>query len=149
MSHTIKRGKLHKLIGLYERNYGMLMSIIPGLRHIDAVLQSDPDAGVRLHVSVIEHCKYTTLVSIRHFLHGGGSFVPNLDMKVRISHDAKVVEVVSYQQHGRIQPSYKYPNSKMYLPDEKYQHNHLLCEWLHSCISQGYSFVETSRAIDV
>lgn len=149
MSHTIKRGKLHRLIGLYERNYGMLMSIIPGLRHIDVVLQSDNDGAVRLRVSVIEHCKYTTLVSIRHFLPGDDRLVPNLDMTVRISHDAKVAEVVSYQQHGRIQPSYIYPNSKMYLPDEKYQHNHLLGEWLHCCISQGYSFVETSSAIDV
>jgi uncharacterized protein YqiB (DUF1249 family) len=41
-----------------------------------------------------------------------------------------MAEAIGYQDTNRLEGCYKYPNPKMFLPDEKAQLNIFLTEWL-------------------
>jgi len=144
MSHTIYRGKLHKLISLYECNFEKLMRLVPDLRGLRVSLRTATGRDMELHINVVEHCKYTTIISIQHYFKGAFHAIPNLDISVRLCHDARVAEVISFQRHARFRPIYPYPNRNMYHKDEKYQHNHLLAEWLDYCLKRGVDFARQS-----
>jgi uncharacterized protein YqiB (DUF1249 family) len=58
-------------------------------------------------------------------------------VKVRLYHDAKMAEVISAQNIGSLQPSYRYPNIKMYQKNEKEMVNIFLAEWLQFCLTQS------------
>ncbi|MDH5435631.1 MAG: DUF1249 domain-containing protein [Gammaproteobacteria bacterium] len=137
MSHTIYRRKLYRLISLYEHNYRRLNALIPALHDADGELMLRDDDSVQFSLHIIEQCKYTTLLSLKHYFDNGDHIV-DMEMRIRVSHDAAVAEVVSYQRHGRLEPVYDYPNEKMYHKDEKYQHNSLLADWLNLCADRQY-----------
>ena len=56
---------------------------------------------------------------------------------VRLYHDAKMAEVVSFQGCAAFLPEYFYPNKNMLQPDEKKQRNIFLGEWLSYCLAFG------------
>ena len=56
---------------------------------------------------------------------------------VRVYHDARMAEVISWNRHRLLQARYQYPNEKMYLPDEKAQLNQFLGECLRQCLEFG------------
>ena len=47
-----------------------------------------------------------------------------------------MAEVISAQNIGSLEPSYRYPNTKMYQKNEKEMVNLFLAEWLHFCLTQ-------------
>ena len=59
------------------------------------------------------------------------------EMLVRMYHDAKTAEVISFQQARFIKARYPLPNKEMYQADEKQQINFFLSEWLSFCQKEG------------
>ena len=118
---------------VYEANYKRLMQLVPDLRSVTGVMISRGDniSGISLHI--LEHCKYTTSLSLKHFLRTNGKLVPDLEMKIRAYHDAQVAEVVAYQRESRFASYYPYPNPKMRHHFEKRQINLFFSEWLKYC----------------
>ena len=93
-----------------------------------------------LVLEVLDRSRYTTTISLTHFLNIDGILVPNPNMRVRLYHDAKVAEVVAYQNHSNFKHRYPYPNPKMLLRREKRAVNQFLAEWLAHCVAMGYRF---------
>ena len=87
-------------------------------------------------VSVVERSRYTTTISLTQATHVG-EWVPEPTITVRLYHDARLAEVLSYQKNRRIKQSYEYPNDKMYHRNEKAQLNAFLGEWLDTCLKSG------------
>lgn len=128
---------LHSLMPLYEGNYRSLTYLVPALRSIQVPATFILSDLPRIRMSIVECCKYTALLAFTHSLSVGAVRVPDLALKVRICHDARVAEVIGYQGRSRFAAVYPYPNKDMYGVFEKRQVNLFLGEWLHFCRFSG------------
>ena len=121
-----------------DANYLRLMKLMPNRDAADRVFTlplgaSDP--VVRLEVT--ERCRYTTVVEVTQVAPAEG--LPGTSLSVRLYHDAKCAEVISFQNERRFEAVYDYPNSKMRHRDEKAQVNRFLSEFLAMCLAHGVS----------
>lgn len=123
------------MIRLNEINFALLQQIIPEEDQLGATTSWQINQQ-KYQITVEELTRYTKLISIRQitsFAHY--CYLPVIN--VRIYYDAMVAEVCSTQQIYRFKARYDYPNKTMCQPDEKYQINQFLTDWLHYCISYG------------
>jgi uncharacterized protein YqiB (DUF1249 family) len=113
---------------LCEMNYARLIRLLPDL---DAQLQRSFTLanGQVVQLDVTEQFKYTLTVELKQ-LNEATPWVQPIQMKIRMYHDARMAEAIGYQDTNRLEGCYKYPNPKMFLPDEKAQLNIFLTEWL-------------------
>ncbi|MAM69789.1 MAG: cytoplasmic protein [Gammaproteobacteria bacterium] len=88
-------------------------------------------------IEVIEKFKYTSTVRIAQENEYSWSLYKTPEMLIRMYHDAKTAEVISYQQVRYLKAKYELPNKNMYQADEKEQINFLLSEWLCFCRQEG------------
>lgn len=136
------------IAGVYEANYRSIMHLIPDLEQISGSYESWPDGLPVLNLKVAEQCKYTTIIDITHLLDVDGKQIPDLFLKLRICHDARVAEVITYQNQSHFfLPMYMFPNGKLLYPLEKRRVNQFLGEWLKFCITHGYQFVPQVDAL--
>ena len=130
---------------VYEVNYKRLMQLIPDIRSIVGIMISRGGDIPCIRLNVLEHCKYTTTLCLTHHLKIDGKVIPDLEMKIRVYHDAKVAEVIAYQHESRFASYYPYPNPKMRHHFEKRQINLFFSEWLKYCRLSGIEFVTDNR----
>ena len=96
-------------------------------------------------IEVIESFKYTSTIRIVNSYDPLESelgseteaYYQAPEMLVRMYHDAKTAEVISYQQARYFKARYPLPNKSMYQADEKEQINFFLSEWLSFCLREG------------
>ena len=123
---------------VYEENFSRLTALLPELESVrdDLVLRAEgvPD----LQVKLVDRSPYTTTIQLSHSLGVDERFVRALYMKIRIYRDARVLEVLAYQNSGHFKALYPYPNPSMFQPYEKRRVNQFLGEWLAYCLRQGY-----------
>jgi len=124
-----------------EANYARIMKLLPDM---DSVDQRDfgvelTGAGlVQIRIEVKERCKYTTMIDISQQVQSDVSLWASTPcFSLRVYHDARMAEVIAFDQHQRLRPSYDYPNANMYHRDEKIQLNIYLGEWLSHCLEFG------------
>lgn len=138
-SDSPRAAVLRELLAAAEFNYVMLARLVPDLRKHDEhrlriVGPAGQEASVVLHVR--ERGPFTTLLEVAESRATDGWVAPMVAV-VRVSHDAKVAEVVEFYRRRRLQARYPYPNPEMLQPDEKLQVNRLLGEWLQHCLRRG------------
>ena len=128
-------------VGLYEVNYRRLTRLFPRLRELEGACVVLCDEAHRIRLQVVERTPYTVLVDLSHDFDDVPEWLDCPAMRLRVYHDAKVVEVVSYQGHFRFRNRYEYPNAKMCSRHEKRLVNLFLGEWLEHSLSawQGES----------
>ncbi len=135
-----------------DANYVRLLRLFPDLRDKSDQTINLPLQALNAQVvfTVLEKGPYTTLVQID--VQDGRDGSQDSDsppawinqvgaptMTVRIYHDARSAEVVSYQAQNRFHSSYEYPNTRMRQRDEKVQLNRFLSEFLTLCLEHGAS----------
>ena len=84
-------------------------------------------------MTICEQTRYTTVISLApeerlENKEAWWSTQPHL--MIRLYHDVRMAEVIAANQYHNLAIYYDYPNPHMHQPDEKYQLNHLLAEWL-------------------
>lgn len=129
-----------------EANYARIMRLLPDMAYVDQSqyeIEFSRSAPEQYQIVVKERCKYTTMIDIRQLpSNRTPSWLESLNaspwFSLRVYHDARMAEVIAYNRHQRLQPSYDYPNDKMYHRDEKAQLNKFLGEWLSHCLLYGY-----------
>ena len=132
--------------GYYEANFERLAWLAPTLVSapdaIRGVLLSHGADGMRLQLAILEHSKYTTTIALTHYLHMDDAMVTDPFMKIRIYHDARVAEVLSYQCQSQLQIFH--PDATLNVSNlrEKCRINQFLSEWLDYCIAHGYRFAQ-------
>jgi len=128
---------------LYEANYAKLLRLIPNTLNGISVqeiqknisLSSNNDKPIKFTLEIEEFCKYTLIANFKINYNFSNPLVSSPIFKLHICHDAKVAEVVGYNQHSRFKPDYEYPNQNMLHRDEKHQVNRLLSEFLNYFIN--------------
>lgn len=125
-----------------ETNYWRLNKLMPGA-HTErwgfAVNSGDTHHQTRIHI--LERSRYTTTVKIAQSekQRSESAWLKAPQLTVRLYHDARLAEVLAWENHRRLQPRYDYPNRAMYQRDEKAQLNRFLGEWLSLCLKCGRS----------
>lgn len=131
------------LVGLQavcESNYWRLLKLMPdtdSLTERSLLLDTGDGQPQRLSVRLLERCRYTTTVQLLH--HSGPGWLAPPSMEVRLYHDAAMAEVVAAYSRRQFRGVYPYPNEQMLQPDEKFQLNQFLGEWLSHCQRHGHS----------
>ena len=123
---------------VYEYNFQCLIQLLPELQSPQRRLLSYSGTAGGLSVEVVEHHKYTTIIRLTQILPVSLPLTGNPVMMVRVYHDARVAEVLSYQHHQRFQPRYDYPNPDMRQRREKQRVNEFLGEWLRFCLVNNW-----------
>lgn len=129
-----KRGTICSLMPVYEDNYRLMRGLVPALGLIRVPTTLILSDYPRISLSILECAPYTCVAALNHsFGVCDGRLLRDIEMRLRVYHDARVIEVISYQGRGRFAPHYPYPNEAMLSPFEKRQVNVFLGEWLRSC----------------
>lgn len=133
-----------------EANFLRVLKLMPDLDSVDQrdfAVSLASGQTVRLRLLVTERCRYTTMIEL-HQLQGTHAWSPRAQFDLRLYHDARMVEVVSYRRQRAVEGRYDYPNQRMFQRDEKSQLNSFLGEWLSHCLHHGYA-VDATVASDL
>ncbi|XOV86060.1 MAG: DUF1249 domain-containing protein [Pseudomonadota bacterium] len=125
-----------------DANYIRLIRLFPTLAQEDSLafgIESTTEDGAVVRIVISERCPYTTMLSVRVENEEDKPWVKWPLLEVRLYHDVKSAEVVSFQRHRNFQYRYYTPNRHMYQPDEKSQINRFLGELLTFCAERGRS----------
>jgi uncharacterized protein YqiB (DUF1249 family) len=128
-----KVATMHKVC---EVNYGSLLRLLPDCDTEDLQYQFEVSASLLYTIRIIECSRYTSTLEMSQKSQMEYEFLRPV-VQVRLYHDAKMAEVISAQNIGSLQPSYRYPNIKMYQKNEKEMVNIFLAEWLQFCLTQS------------
>lgn len=134
------RVDLVSLQAVCETNFARLRRLMPDMAEQDErriPLAIPDESSQALVVRVLERCPYTTTLQLCHERRQEWLSPPS--MEVRLYHDVRMAEVVAAFNRRRFRGVYPYPNEQMLQPDEKYQLNHFLGEWLGYCWHHGLS----------
>ena len=134
---------------LYEANYAKLLRVIPCIKSLTTKAQIlSATNNHKIEITTLEKTKYTTAISVSLTQNVNHQWLPNMCMVIRTYHDARVAEVINFQNHTRILPRYTYPNLKMYQKNEKRQINQFFCDWLNYCLKTRCIFDGNVEPID-
>lgn len=138
-SDSPRAAVLRDLLAQAEANHALLLQLMPAMREVPAsrfVVTAASGQASEITLTVRERGPFTTVLDIVETKATDGWVMP-MSASVRLSHDARVAEVVAFHRQRRLQARYPYPNPDMLQPDEKLQVNRLLGEWLQHCLRWG------------
>jgi uncharacterized protein YqiB (DUF1249 family) len=125
------------LMDLYENNYIRFKKLVPDLAQIQKSAVSHLPGCLDVHLEVIERSEFTTTLRLTYFFDEGSEQVAEPDLKIRIYHDAGLVEVVAgHLKHGRQRLDHL-PATALKL---KWRLNRFLYKWLGYCLHLGHEF---------
>ena len=133
MSHTIATLRAKDPMWVYERNYALLTGMFAKIinQSIDEAVNINIPGRGETRIQVVERCRYTLTMVLAETYRTG--VVPEISMRVRLYHDARLVEVVSYQGFSDMLPRYMdLERGNPQNHQEKNQANMLLHDWLVS-----------------
>lgn len=122
-----------------DANYVRLLRLFPMLKSEDAqeFTLALPNQPAQVQFSVVERGPFTTLLKISFAAENKWMGMATPQLEVRVYHDARSAEVVSYQNQNYFHGKYEYPNTRMRQRDEKVQINRFLSEFLNLCLEHG------------
>ena len=132
------------LMSLYESNYLRLAALAGDLRHLPDARVSRVADDCDLRLSVTERSPYTTSLDLTYLFvaaeGGSGDFATYPDMRVRIYHDARLVEAqewASQHDHQALKALRGQAEREL---DQRWARNTMLNKWLVYCIDRGHGF---------
>ena len=129
-------------------NYLLVLKLLPDLTlnksyffHLDSAC---------FQLNICEQTQYTSVLNIESIatnvaLDDDNDRELTPQLKVRLYHDAQMAEVLASRQIRYFKSRYDYPNRLMQQPDEKYQLNKFLSQWLDRCFKDGRVMALDSR----
>jgi uncharacterized protein len=130
----IRKRTFKNATNLHEANFKKLSRVIPNLHQLETSLCVYAANGSRVSLALLESSKYTKTFSLQLIHETEQPWLPGLHMKIRHYYDARVTEALAFQHQHRLNARYHYPNPNMFQPNEKWQINQFLSEWLDHCL---------------
>lgn len=125
------------LMDLYENNYIRLRKLLPDLLQLESHCVSHVPGCLDVHLNVLERSKYTTTLCLTYYFEDGAKHLAEPNLKLRIYHDAGLVEVVAgHLKHGR----QKLDHLPAHALKAKWRLNRFLYKWLGYCLHLGHCF---------
>jgi uncharacterized protein YqiB (DUF1249 family) len=134
------------LMTLYESNYIRLRALAGDVRGYSGRRVSLVDGDCDLHLQVIEHGPYTSVLALTYLFDDAGAPLADPDLEVRVYHDARVAEA-SHCGRWRSHPGLEAIRSSVSRAlGERWLRNMLLNKWLDYCIDRGHRFTASPVA---
>ncbi len=128
------------LMTLYESNFVRLGWIIADLASLQGRCISRAAADCDLHLTVIEHCRYTSLLRLSYEFEHDGRTVPDPDLELCVYHDARLAEVRAFSgacHHPHVRKLQRELKREL---DQRWSRNMMLNKWLEYCAERGHRF---------
>lgn len=125
-----------RLMDLCEANYALLNRLIPGLQEMQGEYVAVSEGHTDLHLQVLEHSRYTSLVHLTYYFEHERKRHPEPDALLRVYHDSRQLEVVELRQSDVVLSAsvlYEKPGLS-----NKWHLNWFVNKWLGYCVSIGY-----------
>lgn len=127
------------LMDLHENNYLRFKRLVPDLEKISDQAISVVPGCMDLHLKIVDRSKFTTTVRMTYHFLDHQQLIAEPDIKLRIYHDACLVEVLAgHLKHGRQRLDHL-PATALKL---KWRLNRFLYKWLGYCLYLGHEFSE-------
>ena len=146
VSWRARPGTFVALMSLYESNYLRAGWLIENLRGMQGRYASKVESDCDLLLTIEEQTPYTTALNLTYCFDAvaGADALP--DMSVRIYHDAKLAEAVSWAgRHGHKVLDWWRCRAEREL-DQRWGRNMMLNKWLEYCVDRGHRFPSESGA---
>ena len=127
---------LANMLQVCEVNYARLMRLLPDCDTENLEYYFEVNVSLKYKIKILECSRYTSTVEMSQQCTDVPDFLKPI-VQVRLYHDASLAEVITSQHIGSLQPSYRYPNIKMYQKNEKQMVNLFLAEWLQFCLNHS------------
>ncbi len=134
------------LMSLYESNYLRLRALAGDVRSHAGSRVSHVAGDCDLHLEVLEHAPYTSIVRLTHRFEGAAGPLDDPDLELRVYHDARLAEVTACGRWVRHQ---SLEHVRAGIPaqlGERWLRNMLLNKWLDYCLGRGHGFVASAGA---
>jgi hypothetical protein len=133
------------LMGLYESNYIRLGWLAGDLCRLAGRHTSRVSGDCDLVLSVTERSPYTSTVILTYVLGEARGAQAYPDMRVRIYHDAHLVEAQQWcaLQEGRLVKGLR-PGAEREL-GQRWARNMMLNKWLEYCVERGHRFSDATE----
>ncbi len=136
--------RLAKLMDLYETNYLQMRLLVPDLKLLeDSTYVSKREGCIDLRLNVIERFKYTTTIKLSYDFSVNSDECEELDLVVRIYHDARTAEVMSGLIHGQ-----RHEERRVRDLDDGWVLNRFLYKWIRYCLYRGHSFCPDVKIVN-
>jgi len=133
------------LMGLYESNYIRLNWLAGTLSGLDGRHRSAVPGDCDLLLNVTERSPYTSTLNLTYLLEGEADHaVQYPDMRVRIYHDAHVVEALEWAAPRNPVLKALRTHAEREL-DQRWGRNVMLNKWLEYCVERGHRFSSATR----
>ena len=143
-------------MGLYESNFIRLGWLAGNLRALDGRYLSSISGDCDLVLTVTERSPYTSTVILTYLLPDARGARPYPDMRVRIYHDAHLVEAQPWNSvHSRayaaacgahmravVRAARRSPEREL---DQRWARNMMLNKWLEYCVERGHRFSSSTE----
>ena len=133
------------LMSLYESNYLRFIQLAGDPARLSGKLVSRVAGDCELQLSVLEHARYTSMLTLTYFLPagnvpGGCEWLPNL--RLRAYHDARLLEAEglrasTVREHGRSKRAAAQGERELH---QRWTRNMMLNKWLEYCVERGHRF---------
>ena len=125
------------LMDLYENNFLRFRKLVPDLDALAEHAYSRINGCMGLHITVLDRSRFTTTLRMTYHFTEGSRLYAEPDLRLRVYHDARLVEVLSgHLKHGRQRLEHLPADAKL----EKWKLNRFLFKWLGFCLHQGHRF---------
>lgn len=136
------------LMGLYESNFIRLNWLAGTLSCLEGRHRSAVPGDCDLLLNVTERSPYTSTLNLTYLLEGdlaeADHVVQYPDMRVRIYHDAHVVEALEWAApRGAVLKALRIHAEREL--DQRWARNVMLNKWLEYCVERGHRFSSATR----
>ena len=137
------------LMGLYESNFIRLGWLAGRLTALTGRYTSAVRGDCELVLTVTERSPYTSTATLTYLLPSARGALRYPDLRVRIYHDAHLVEAQEWADaHGPPPPRARRSHAEREL-DQRWARNMMLNKWLEYCVERGHRFSSRTEPIAV
>jgi uncharacterized protein YqiB (DUF1249 family) len=148
VSWRARPGSFVSLMSLYESNYIRLARLVPDLRALSGNRISVTRDDCPLHLSDVEHSRYTTTFSLTYLFEdaSGEGVIADPDLQVRVYHDARLAEAQSCARWHRHEAIESIRSELARNLGDRWLRNMMLNKWLDYCLERGHRFPSENGA---
>ncbi len=135
------------LMTLYESNYLRLRGLVGDVRALAGRRVSRSPADCDLHLEVLEHSPYTSVLRLTYLFEQPEGESAEPDLEVRVYHDARLAEAsrcARWVRHPALESIRAGLSSSL---GERWRRNMLLNKWLDYCVDRGHRFDGASTEV--
>jgi uncharacterized protein YqiB (DUF1249 family) len=128
------------LMTLYESNYIRLRGIVDDVRGLSGHAVSRTPADCDLHLEVLEHAPYTSILRLTYLFGDTGDELADPDLELRVYHDARLAEASRCSRWVRHPALRSIRSATSAALGDRWLRNMMLNKWLDYLHDRGHRF---------